>query len=194
MLHPAHRAGGDRRLSRTATPIGPIITGRLYNDDQPIPYKSPTQERLQDALDAGRRAPATYRTRSCSRTRRARRCCRSTPSWRSGRSGGARRLHQRWAGTRPSPSSATRPQRGARPQAAQMNSATKRAHATVDQKNTVKGAQNNQVVGNRLTFIDANDALSRVGGTSTVDVTGARRRHVARRRNAQRGRQPDGRR
>jgi type VI secretion system secreted protein VgrG len=148
----------------------PVIVGRLYNDEQFIPYKSPTQ--------------SGFRTRS-------------TPGGNAGNYNEIMfedkkgeemlsihaELDMSRSVERDDSTSVDRDQSITvkRDQTSLVDRDRKHTvtrndtnMVVVDQKNTVKGAQNNQVVGNRTTFVDANDALT-VGGTSTVDVVGARK-------------------
>ncbi|WP_077002959.1 type VI secretion system Vgr family protein, partial [Variovorax sp. KK3] len=151
-------------------PDRPLVVGRLYNDEQFIPYKSPTQ--------------SGFKTRS-------------TPGGNAGnhneimfedKKGEEKinihaELDMSRSVERDDSTTIDRDQTVTvkRDQTIlvdrdRKNTVTKNDTnmVVVDQKNTVKGAQNNQVVGNRTSFVDANDQLT-VGGTSTVDVTGAQK-------------------
>ena len=150
-------------------PDRPIVIGRMYNNDQPIPYASPTQ--------------SGFKTRS-------------TPGGNSGnfneimfedKKGEEKlsihaELDMSRSVERDDSTSVDRDQ-SVVVKRDQSNHIDRDRQTTitrndthtvaVDQKNTVHGKQNNQVVGNRDTFIDANDTLN-VKGTSTIDVVGAR--------------------
>ncbi|MDN6887706.1 type VI secretion system tip protein TssI/VgrG, partial [Variovorax sp. CAN2819] len=150
-------------------PDRPIIMGRVYNDDQPIPYKSPTQ--------------SGFKTRS-------------TPGGGSSnyneimfedKKGEEKinihaELDMSRSVERDDSTTIDRDQ-SVTVKRDQTNHVDRDRKSTVtrndtnmvvvDQKNTVKGKQNNQVVGDRTTFVDSNDKTM-VTGTSLSDVTGAR--------------------
>ncbi|WP_206169589.1 type VI secretion system Vgr family protein [Variovorax guangxiensis] len=150
-------------------PDRPIIMGRVYNDEQPIPYKSPTQ--------------SGFKTRS-------------TPGGGSSnyneimfedKKGEEKinihaELDMSRSVERDDSTTIDRDQ-SVTVKRDQTNHVDRDRKSTVtrndtnmvvvDQKNTVKGKQNNQVVGNRDTFVDSNDSL-KVKGTSTHEVVGAR--------------------
>jgi len=150
-------------------PDRPIITGRLYNDDQPIPYKSPTQSgfktRSTPGGGTGNFNEIMFEDKkgeevlSIHAELEMARSVERDDSTTVGRD-------QTVAVKRDHTTSIERDSK-----TTVMRNETRTIN--VDQKNTVKGAQNNQVVGNRVTFVDANDTTT-VAGTSITDVTGAR--------------------
>ena len=150
-------------------PDRPIIVGRVYNDDQPIPYQSKTQSGIKTRSTPGG-GPANY----------------NEIMFEDKKGDELLKFHaeKNMATTVENDDSTTvdRDQSVTvkRDQTLHVERDRKSTvtrndtnMVVVDQKNTVKGKQNNQVVGNRDTFVDADDLLA-VGGTSRVDVMGAR--------------------
>ncbi len=150
-------------------PDRPVVTGRLYNDDQEIPYETPTQSgfktrstpgggvenfneiMFEDKIGEELFSMHAERDMATSVERDD-----STVVDRD----------QTLAVKRDHTTSVTRDR-----SVTVMRNETKMVN--VDQKNTVKGKQNNQVVGDRVTFADATDTLT-VTGASTHTVVGAR--------------------
>lgn len=150
-------------------PDRPIIVGRVYNDDQPIPYQSPTQSGFKTRSTPGG-GPANH----------------NEIMFEDKKGDELLKFHaeKNMATTVENDDSTTvdRDQSVTvkRDQTLHVDRDRKSTvtrndtnMVAVDQKNTVQGKQNNQVVGNRETFVDGKDVFA-VGGTSTVDVTGAR--------------------
>lgn len=134
-------------------PDRPIIMGRLYNDEQPIPYDSPTQ--------------SGFKTRS-------------TPD--GGTSNYNEIMFEDKKGEELLSIHAEQDMQVRIERDENTIVDRHRVHTVtkndttmvgVDQKNTVKGNQNNQVVGNRTSFVDADDMLT-VSGQSLIDVIGPR--------------------
>ncbi|OUL99143.1 type VI secretion system Vgr family protein [Variovorax sp. JS1663] len=151
-------------------PDRPIIVGRLYNDDQPIPYKSPTQSGFKTRSTPGGN-PGT-----CNEIMFEDKKGEEKISIHA-------ELDMSRSVERDDSTSIDRDQTVTvkRDQTSLVDRDRKHTvtrndtnMVVVDQKNTVKGNQNNQVVGNQTSFVDANHQLT-VGGTSTVDVVGARK-------------------
>jgi type VI secretion system secreted protein VgrG len=151
-------------------PDRPIIVGRVYNDDQPIPYKSPTQSGFKTRSTPGG-GPANY----------------NEIMFEDKKGEENINIHAELDMSRSverDDSTAVDRDQSITVKRDQTNHVDRDRKSTVtrndtnmvvvDQKNTVKGKQNNQVVGNRDTFVDSNDTLT-VTGTHTTDVTGARK-------------------
>ena len=151
-------------------PDRPIIVGRVYNDDQPIPYKSPTQSGFKTRSTPGG-GPANY-NEIMFEDKKGEENINIHAELDMSRS------VERDDGTTVDRDQTITVKRDQTSLVDRDRKSTVTRNDTnmvvVDQKNTVKGKQNNQVVGNRTTFIDANDTLT-VTGTSTTDVTGARK-------------------
>ncbi|HZF82340.1 MAG TPA: type VI secretion system tip protein TssI/VgrG [Burkholderiaceae bacterium] len=150
-------------------PDRPIVIGRMYNDDQPIPYKSPTQSGFKTRSTPG--GDSTTGNEIMFEDKK-----------------GAEKINihaeldmsrsvERDDSTSVDRDQSVTVKRDQKNHVDRDRSSTVTRNDTnmvvVDQSNTVKGKQNNQVVGNRDSYIDSNDLL-KVKGTSTVDVTGAR--------------------
>ena len=150
-------------------PDRPIITGRVYNDDQPIPYKSPTQSGFKTRSTPGG-GPANYNEIQFEDKKGAENINIHAERNMS------RSVEVDDSTTVDRDQSVTVKRDQTEHVDRDRKSTVTRNETTmvaVDQKNTVKGNQNNQVVGNRESFVDTNDKLT-VGGTHTTDVTGAR--------------------
>lgn len=150
-------------------PDRPIIVGRVYNDDQPIPYPSPTQSGIKSRSTPGG-GPRNF----------------NEIMFEDKKGDELLKVHaEKNMSTTVENDDSTTVDRDQsvtvkRDQTLHVERDRKSTvtrndtnMVVVDQKNTVQGKQNNQVVGNRDTFVNANDLLA-VGGTSTVDVSGAR--------------------
>ncbi|MDP9964270.1 type VI secretion system secreted protein VgrG [Variovorax beijingensis] len=150
-------------------PDRPIIVGRVYNDDQPIPYKSPTQSGFKTRSTPGG-GPANY----------------NEIMFEDKKGEENINIHAELDMSRSverDDSTTVDRDQTVTVKRDQTNHVDRDRKSTVtrndtnmvvvNQKNTVKGNQNNQVVGNRETFVDSNDTLT-VAGTRTTDVTGAR--------------------
>ena len=151
-------------------PDRPIITGRLYNDEQPTPYKaSGTQSGFKTRSTPGG-TPANYNEIMFEDKK------------------GAENINihaekDMSTSVENDQSNTVDRDQSITVKRDQTNHVDRDRKSTVtrndtnmvvvDQKNTVKGKQNNQVVGNRDSFVDANDALT-VAGTQTTTVVGAR--------------------
>jgi type VI secretion system secreted protein VgrG len=150
-------------------PDRPIITGRVYNSDQPIPYKSGTQSgfKTRSSPDG---TPANYNEIMFEDKKGAENI---NIHGEKNMSTSVKNDHS---------TSVDRDQ-SITVKRDQTNHVDRDRKSTVtrndtnmvvvDQKNTVKGNQNNQVVGNRDSFVNANDALT-VTGTQNTTVIGAR--------------------
>ncbi len=150
-------------------PDRPVIVGRVYNDDQPIPYKSPTQSGFKTRSTPGG-GPANYneimfedkKGEENINIHAERNMSRSVE------------LDDSTTVDRDQTITVKRDQTSHvdrdRKSTVTRNDTNM---VVVNQKNTVKGNQNNQVVGNRDTFVDSNDML-KVTGTGTHEVVGAR--------------------
>lgn len=150
-------------------PDRPIVTGRVYNDDQPIPYKSPTQSGFKTRSTPGG-GPANYNEIQFEDKKGAENINIHAERNMS------RSVEVDDSTTVDRDQSVTVKRDQTEHVDRDRKSTVTRNETTmvaVDQKNTVKGNQNNQVVGNRKTFVDTDDVLT-VGGTHTTDVTGAR--------------------
>ncbi|MET0335078.1 MAG: type VI secretion system tip protein TssI/VgrG, partial [Rhizobacter sp.] len=150
-------------------PDRPIVVGRMYNDDQPIPYKSPTQSGFKTRSTPG--GDSTTGNEIMFEDKKGAESLKIHAELDMSRS------VERDDATTVDRDQAVTIKRDQKNHVDRDRSSTVTRNDTnmvaVDQKNTVKGAQNNQVVGNRDSFVDSNDSL-KVKGTSTVDVTGAR--------------------
>ncbi|AGU47738.1 type VI secretion system protein, Vgr family [Variovorax paradoxus B4] len=150
-------------------PDRPIIVGRVYNDDQPIPYKSPTQSGFKTRSTPGG-GPANY-NEIMFEDKKGEENINIHAELDMSRS-----VERDDSTTVDRDQSVTVKRDQTLHVDRDRKSTVTRNETTmvvVDQKNTVKGNQNNQVVGNRDTFIDSNDML-KVTGTGTHEVVGAR--------------------
>jgi type VI secretion system secreted protein VgrG len=151
-------------------PDRPVITGRLYNNEQPIPYKaSGTQSGFKTRSTPGG-TPANY----------------NEIMFEDKKGSESINIHaEKDMSTSVENDQSTSVDRdqSTTVKRDQTNHVDRDRKSTVtrndtnmvvvDQKNTVKGKQNNQVVGTRDSFVDANDTLT-VGGTQSTTVVGAR--------------------
>jgi type VI secretion system secreted protein VgrG len=150
-------------------PDRPIIVGRVYNDDQPIPYKSPTQSGFKTRSTPGG-GPANY-NEIMFEDKKGEENINIHAELDMSRS-----VERDDATTVDRDQSVTVKRDQTHHVERDRKSTVTRndtSMVVVDQKNTVKGNQNNQVVGNRTTFVDSDDKTM-VTGTSLSDVTGAR--------------------
>lgn len=134
-------------------PDRPVIMGRVYNDEQPIPYDSPTK--------------SGFKTRS-------------TPGGDSTNYNEILfedKMGEELLSIHAERDMQVRVERDENTLVDQDRVHTVTRNDTnmvgADQKNTVKGEQNNQVVGNRTSFVDSDDMLT-VTGQSLIDVIGPR--------------------
>ena len=150
-------------------PDRPVIVGRVYNDDQPIPYKSPTQSGFKTRSTPG--GGASNYNEIMFEDKKGEENINIHAELDMSRS------VERDDGTTIDRDQSITVKRDQTSLVDRDRKSTVTRNDTnmvvVNQKNTVKGNQNNQVVGNRDTFVDANDTLA-VGGTQKTDVTGAR--------------------
>jgi type VI secretion system secreted protein VgrG len=151
-------------------PDRPVIVGRVYNDDQPIPYKSPTQSGFKTRSTPGG-GSANY-NEIMFEDKKGEENINIHAELDMSRS------VERDDSTTIDRDQAVTVKRDQTNHVERDRKSTVTRNDTnmvaVDQKNTVKGKQNNQVVGNRDTFVDSNDTLT-VTGTHSTDVTGARK-------------------
>ncbi|MGJ3702990.1 type VI secretion system Vgr family protein [Variovorax sp. AFSI2.2] len=150
-------------------PDRPIIVGRVYNDDQPIPYKSPSQSGFKTRSTPG--GGASNYNEIMFEDKKGEENINIHAERNMSRSV---ELDDSTTVDRDQSVTVKRDQTNHvdrdRKSTVTRNDTNMVA---VDQTNTVKGKQNNQVVGNRDTFVDANDML-KVKGTGTHEVIGAR--------------------
>ncbi|WP_454902613.1 type VI secretion system Vgr family protein [Variovorax gossypii] len=150
-------------------PDRPVIVGRVYNDEQPIPYKSPTQSGFKTRSTPGG-GPANY-NEIMFEDKKGEENINIHAELDMSRS------VERDDSTTIDRDQTVTVKRDQTSLVDRDRKSTVTRNDTnmvvVDQKNTVKGSQNNQVVGNRTTFVDADDKTM-VTGTSLSDVTGAR--------------------
>ncbi|BEP66093.1 MULTISPECIES: type VI secretion system Vgr family protein [unclassified Variovorax] len=150
-------------------PDRPVIVGRVYNDDQPIPYKSATQSGFKTRSTPGG-GPANY-NEIMFEDKKGEENINIHAELDMSRS------VERDDSTTIDRDQTITVKRDQTSLVDRDRKSTVTRNDTnmvvVDQKNTVKGKQNNQVVGNRETFVDSNDTLA-VTGTHKTDVTGAR--------------------
>jgi len=150
-------------------PDRPIVVGRVYNDDQPIPYKSPTQSGFKTRSTPG--GGSSNYNELMFEDKKGAEVFSMHAELEMATS--VERDDSTSVG-RDQTLSVKRDQTNTIERDRKTTVARNETHTVnVDQKNTVRGAQNNQVVGNRLTFVDSKDTLT-VKGASTTDVTGAR--------------------
>ncbi|MDI3382280.1 type VI secretion system Vgr family protein [Xenophilus aerolatus] len=150
-------------------PDRPIVIGRMYNDDQPIPYKSPTQSGFKTRSTPG--GDSTTGNEIMFEDKKGAENINIHAELDMSRS------VERDDSTTVDRDQSVTVKRDQKNHVERDRTTTVNRNdtqtVTLDQKHTVHGKQNNQVVGNRDSFVDSNDTL-KVKGTSTVDVTGAR--------------------